>query len=75
MALVGGVPEWGSRGLLLVRHHPQQLLNLEADTLQWGTLENTSYCLLFARICERQAAPLGLGKGGCVILAAATYAT
>ena len=35
VALVGGVPQGRRRRLLLVRHHPQQLLNLEAeDTLQ-----------------------------------------
>ena len=52
VALVGGVPEGGSRGLLLVRHHPQQLLNLEAAAPCSRTLE--------------QQAPLGLGKGGAV---------
>ena len=35
VALVGCVPQGRRRRLLLVRHHPQQLLNLEAeDTLQ-----------------------------------------
>ena len=35
VALVGGVAQGRRRRLLLVRHHPQQLLNLEAeDTLQ-----------------------------------------
>ena len=63
VALVGGVPEGGSRGLLLVRHHTEQLLNLEAvDTLQRGKHLKTSS----PGIRERWSR---------VILAAATYAT
>ena len=63
VALVGGVPEGGSRGLLLVRHHTEQLLNLEAvGTLQRGKHLKTS--------------PPGIReRWSRVILAAATYAT
>ena len=70
VTLVRGVPERGSGRLLLVRHHAQQLLNLEAgvDTGAAGadTLRKKIY-RFFARICvKQQEAPLGLGKGGAV---------
>ena len=69
VTLVRGVPERGSGRLLLVRHHAQQLLNLEAgvDTGAAGadTLQKKIY-RFFARFCVKQEAPLGLGKGGAV---------
>ena len=79
VTLVRGVPERGSGRLLLVRHHAQQLLNLEAgaDTgaAVADTLRNKIY-RFFARICVLAVggSPGIRERWSCVILAAATYA-
>ena len=70
VTLVRGVPERGSGRLLLVRHHAQQLLNLEAGADTGAAVADTlrkKIYRFFARICVKQPeAPLGLGKGGAV---------
>ena len=69
VTLVRGVPERGSGRLLLVRHHAQQLLNLEAGVDTGAAVADTLRKKIYRFLPEfvfGQEAPLGLGKGGAV---------